>query len=140
MRTGYVSRAYEPLGKDDLDAILEVSLKNNRVRDIGGVLITNQVKVFQVLEGPCRMVKELMEVIADDSRHHSVTVFAVTPVAERGFKKWDMAVRSFTMESAQKRDAFDVIFGVFENARFPLALDERRVEFFRNLAEATPFE
>ena len=139
VRTGYVSLAKEPLGKDDLDDILEASLRNNRALDVGGVLITNQVKVFQILEGPCYSVKLLLEKIAEDSRHHDLKIFSVTAVEERGFEKWEMAVRSLTFESPLQRDAFDTIFGVFANARIPLALDERRVVFFRNLAETTPF-
>ena len=134
VRTGYVSHAYEPMGKDDLDAIRESSLRNNQALDIGGVLITNQVKVFQVLEGPSARVKSLLETISEDSRHHSLKVFAVTRVDGRAFQNWEMAVRNMVLESVAQRDAFDVIFDVFEKARIPLELDEKRVTFFQNLA------
>ena len=136
VRTGYVSHAYEPLGKDDLDSIQEASLQNNQALDIGGVLITNQVKVFQILEGPSSSVKELLGKIAQDSRHHSMKVFAVTPVEERAFERWEMAVRSVARDTEKRRDTFNIIFGVFEKARIPLSLDARRVNFFQNLAQS----
>lgn len=135
IRTGYVSRAYEPMGKDDLDSIEDSSRRNNESLEVGGILITNQMKIFQVLEGPASSVRELLIRIASDSRHHSMKIFAVTPVQERLFEHWRMAVRSMAQETPQRREVFDGIFGVFEEARIPLALDEKRVAFFRGLGE-----
>ena len=135
VQTGYLSHAHGPLTPNELVDIRMTSLRKNRNLEIGGVLITNQAKVFQILEGPCSAVQGLLKTIALDSRHHSLKTFAVTPVDERAFEDWGMAVRRLKGRQEADRDAFNLIFEVYEEARSPLALDEIRITFFQKLAK-----
>ena len=70
----YTSVASENLGQEGLFEIIETSARNNPSRELTGFLIFNNQKFFQMVEGPARQIADLLAVLHDDRRHHSIEI------------------------------------------------------------------
>lgn len=70
--------------------ILAASRRNNRAREIGGVLHYGDGYFFQALEGERESVEELYNRIAEDPRHADIKVLSYIDVDERMFPDWSM--------------------------------------------------
>lgn len=88
---------------DDCAAIVATSKSANPRHDITGVLFFTRGKFLQVIEGPEDELRQLMRNIEADARHENVTYLIDTPVARRGFSRWNMDF--FRLDDAQKFDA-----------------------------------
>lgn len=66
--------------------------RNARI-GISSVLTVHRGRFAQVLEGPEDAVRTALRRIMDDPRHHSITVLADGPLAERRYGNWSMAYR-----------------------------------------------
>lgn len=86
----YVSKVKEGLGKDDLDAILNKALDNNKELDITGMLIFNHKYFFQVLEGARNHVNQTYNKIVQDERHYDCEILSAKKVNSRIFTRWEM--------------------------------------------------
>jgi|GEM_PF-5935096 len=133
-RIAYVSSASEELSLDDFRKIEEISVRNNRMQEIYGVLVTDGRRIIQVLEGQRNSIEQLMEKIYNDPRHHSVKIFAEDTTEEISFKQWFMNVIDVKNRPANMQTTFEAMFDVFANAPIKLKLDAQRLEFFRNIA------
>ena len=90
-RLTYVSKLNAVLDQEEILEIGRISSINNKKRDVTGVLISVRDYFFQVLEGECTIVDELVEKIARDPRHHEITILsAETGCEERLFTDWGM--------------------------------------------------
>tara|TARA_Y100001934_G_scaffold274873_1_gene368158 strand:- start:8432 stop:8863 length:432 start_codon:yes stop_codon:yes gene_type:complete len=98
----YLSNSKPELKQSDLDAILEVSRRNNPSRGITGLLVFANGVFIQVLEGPTTEVHNLFETICDDSRHEAVAIIAEYLDQERLFSKWSMAFIQSTFDELTK--------------------------------------
>jgi calcineurin-like phosphoesterase family protein len=78
------------MAQDDLMAILKTSRKNNKPRNITGLLLYRDGHFLQVLEGPEHAVKELYEVIKQDERHQNVKTLMEGDKTLRDFGDWEM--------------------------------------------------
>lgn len=74
----------------EVGRILAVSRRNNRERDIGGMLYYGNGYFFQVLEGPRDAVNEAYNRISTDPRHKDVHILSMKNVDERMFEDWTM--------------------------------------------------
>ena len=74
----------------EVNRILVHSRRNNREREIGGVLHYGDGKFFQYLEGPADDVDRLYAVICRDARHHKVQRLTRRPIRSRRFEDWSM--------------------------------------------------
>jgi hypothetical protein len=74
----------------EVGRILSVSRRNNRERDVGGMLHYGNGYFFQVLEGPRDAVNEAYNRISTDPRHRDVHILSVKNVSERIFEDWTM--------------------------------------------------
>lgn len=74
----------------EVGRILTVSRRNNRERDIGGMLHYGNGYFFQALEGPRDAVNETYSRISTDPRHEDVHILSVRNVEERLFEDWTM--------------------------------------------------
>jgi hypothetical protein len=70
--------------------ILTQSRRNNKPKDIGGVLCYGDGHFFQCLEGERAVVEALYEHLHEDDRHRDVTLLLKRPVDQRRFKLWAM--------------------------------------------------
>jgi class 3 adenylate cyclase len=93
-RIYYVSRFANMLRPEDLEIILNVSVRNNLQRQITGFLVCLGDTFFQVLEGPDKTVDRLFfSVIVNDPRHKEILCLkSEAGVTTRLFPDWHMKV------------------------------------------------
>jgi hypothetical protein len=93
IRIVYVSHEVRPLSTADLDALLEVSRRNNALLGVTGMLLYRDGDFMQVLEGEEDAVREIYRSIVADRRHSGILVLDDTPVPDREFAGWWMGFR-----------------------------------------------
>ena len=76
---------------DEIRNILKVAHQNNPEKGITGALLFSGGYFGQVLEGPKKILQDLIEVIQLDKRHTNVTVLHFSPIKYRVFEGWAMA-------------------------------------------------
>ncbi len=87
----YHSAAIPGFDQGDLDDLLAASRTRNRARNVTGMLLMENGRFLQAIEGPEPAVRDLMATIAADPRHQHVRVLAEEQVASRRFPDWEMA-------------------------------------------------
>ena len=92
----YSSESATPMQMDELEEILEHARSSNAEKGITGALIYVDGVFLQILEGDMEAVQALMEKIAKDFRHETVTVLKQGAVDAAAFSDWDMAYVSAT--------------------------------------------
>lgn len=97
----YISTA-PSLSREDVDAILESSARNNPAAGITGLLLYNGRNFLQLLEGDKDRLDALMRKIGEDPRHSGVSVLHVSEIEQRSCPQWDMK-RVFIAESVANR-------------------------------------
>jgi len=85
----YISTA-PTLPREEVDAILAASARNNPARGITGLLLFNGRNFLQLLEGEDREVSALMEAITADPRHTGVSVLDRRAISSRACPDWAM--------------------------------------------------
>lgn len=94
----YSSTATGTMEQPDLVSLLHVSRVNN-VRDgVTGLLLFNDGRFLQMLEGPVGAVREGMSRIAADPRHRDLDILLERDIAQREFPDWTMGFRSLSSE------------------------------------------
>jgi hypothetical protein len=88
--TIYTSKPVDELTPEILQAITDVSAKNNPALKVTGMLLGIETKYFQYLEGPEENVKALYQKIWKDPRHQNVTQWIKGYSNERVFGEWSM--------------------------------------------------
>lgn len=88
--TIYTSKPVGELTPEILQAITDVSAKNNPALKVTGMLLGIETKYFQYLEGPEENVKALYQKIWKDPRHQNVTQWIKGYSNERVFGEWSM--------------------------------------------------
>lgn len=97
----YISTA-PTLPREEVDAILATSARNNPARGITGLLLFNGRNFLQLLEGEEGAVAELMDTITADPRHAGVSVLDRRTIAARVCPDWAMK-RVMIAESIESR-------------------------------------
>ncbi|MDA0664218.1 MAG: BLUF domain-containing protein [Proteobacteria bacterium] len=87
----YVSTAVRPLADADLEDLLKQSRLRNFIHGITGILIYDDGKFIQALEGPKVKIDALVRTIRGDRRHRDVTTLFVTENDNLDFPGWAMA-------------------------------------------------
>lgn len=85
----YISTAPD-LGRDEVDAILDSSSRNNPERGITGLLLYNGRNFLQLLEGEESTLVSLMTRIAHDPRHSGISMLGRKEIDERTCPDWAM--------------------------------------------------
>ncbi|WP_375228761.1 BLUF domain-containing protein [Roseobacter sp. S98] len=88
----YASRLDAPMGFRALNALLDVSQKNNRRDDITGFLHIEDQIVLQYLEGPTFQLGVTVDRIRHDPRHSGFTILSHGNAERRCFDGWNMAL------------------------------------------------
>ena len=87
----YHSAATPGLSSLDVDEILAASRTRNPHNGVTGMLLLENGRFLQVLEGPEEEVRGLMASIADDPRHEHVRILVEEIQTGRRFPDWAMA-------------------------------------------------
>jgi hypothetical protein len=85
-----------------LVSILEQSIRNNKQRDITGMMLYADGNVMQVLEGEKEVVLQTFRAIEADTRHTGVFVLIEQDVASRQFASWSMGFRHLSKADLEK--------------------------------------
>lgn len=97
----YISTAPN-LSRDEIDAILASSARNNPGNGITGLLIYNGRNFLQILEGEEAELISLMARIANDPRHSGISYLNRKAIDQRFCPDWDMK-RVVISEDVKKR-------------------------------------
>ncbi len=92
----YVSSAVAPFTKDDLEALLNQCVRDNKRVGITGLLLYKDGNFMQSLEGPEDHVRRLHGKIAVDARHRGLITLLQGDTAERHFPGWAMSCRDLS--------------------------------------------
>jgi hypothetical protein len=115
----YVSAASTALSDTDLNQILDASRRNNRPRDITGMLLLIDQGFLQVLEGPKQAVLEVFARIGADKRHSALRVLVQHEAPERLFPNWSMGFDKLGPGHTPTADVFAVTREAIQNAVEP---------------------
>jgi hypothetical protein len=108
-----------------LPSILEASVRNNKRRDITGMMLYSDGSVLQVLEGERSIVMETFRAIESDGRHSGIFILIEQEIAARHFASWSMGFRHL---SAADLERLPVAAHVFKARDDEIALRGRAGE------------
>lgn len=124
IRLVYVSKASREMQKAELKALLDQSRKNNRERQLTGMLLYASGSFIQALEGEERDVLEVYEAVQADPRNIGNIVLDQRRITDRLFRDWSMGYRDLS-ETSPTSDAYSD----FLNRDLPMSeFAERRNE------------
>ncbi len=103
----YRSRAVHPLSAPELHELALAAQSRNRNEAITGLVLYDDDRFFQWLEGPTDSLERIMRSIYNDPRHTDIEVLHNQPIAERVFGDWNMKLAAQGPNSVSWRD--DVI-------------------------------
>lgn len=88
----YTSEYTGDLGKVDsvLQSVVTSAQKNNRKRDITGVLFYHNGRFVQALEGQNKNLRELLSLLKGDTRHKNLEILVDQSITTRFFPQWSM--------------------------------------------------
>ena len=86
----YQSRAVAPFTDEALHLLLRAAQSRNRAADITGLMIYENGRFFQCLEGPAESVEIVWRAIREDTRHTDIELLGNAPTTTRFFANWDM--------------------------------------------------
>ncbi len=113
----YKSKAAYSPSNADLDELVHKARVRNRSAGVTGMLLYENGKFLQTLEGPPEGLKQIWSAIKEDKRHTQIEVLSEHVVATRLFSDWDLLLYSRAEErpahqpasSAQQRDLADLV-------------------------------
>ena len=92
----YSSASSTPMEQEALDDLLAHAQRGNDQKGITGALVYVDGFFLQILEGEQAGVQRLMQRIAGDVRHETVTVLQEGEITSAAFSDWKMAFVSAT--------------------------------------------
>lgn len=116
--------------------ILTQSRRNNKPKNIGGVLCYGDGHFFQCLEGERGLVESLYEHLHEDDRHRDVTLLMKRPIKERRFKLW--AMKYLSMDQSIRQELKAAGLSEFDPYRFGETTIARMLTVLQAATEAQP--
>lgn len=114
----YRSRAVAPLPFEDLQHLTRTAQARNHREAVTGVLLHDDGRFFQWLEGPADGVERVMRSIRADPRHTDLDVLDRRPSSARRFDGWDMKLAARGTASARwTGEVLEPPPGIVENLR-----------------------
>jgi hypothetical protein len=94
----YISVRNAECTDQEIEKILESSIRNNGKIDISGVLLYSDQKFLQVLEGEYKQIIELYDTIKEDKRHKNLVMLSLGSIKERNFPSWQMGSKKISLD------------------------------------------
>ena len=116
-RIMYMSTATRVIPDSELEELLETSRKNNKEKNLTGLLIVKGRTFLQCLEGEKKDVEEVFNKILKDDRHTSIIDLIEEDISSRMFPTWDMGykkikivedIKSEKIRKISSLDDFDI--------------------------------
>ncbi|MFZ9394669.1 MAG: BLUF domain-containing protein [Erythrobacter sp.] len=121
----YISTA-GGISEEDIRSILESCQRNNREREVTGLLLYNGRNFLQLLEGDVEDLSWVMRRIEGDPRHNGVSIIEDIAIAQRACPDWLMRHIRIADEVSERRAALD--------AELPAGLDPNLRRIILNFA------
>ncbi|MEE4288517.1 MAG: BLUF domain-containing protein [Erythrobacter sp.] len=86
----YQSRAAKPPSDDDLEELVRLARLRNRAHGVTGMLLYENGRFLQTLEGPPEGLDAIWTSISQDERHSDIEVLTRHLVSGRLFSDWDL--------------------------------------------------
>lgn len=86
----YQSRALRPLSELELQRLVHQAQRRNRAESLTGLLIYDEGRFIQWLEGPSDSLRRVWQSIRDDTRHTDIRLLSDTPAPVRVFGDHEM--------------------------------------------------
>jgi hypothetical protein len=86
----YRSRAVSALSDFDLYRLVQTAQARNETESITGLMLYDDGRFYQWLEGPVDNVARIMRLIRTDRRHTDIEILSDKPTASRQFGDWKM--------------------------------------------------
>jgi hypothetical protein len=93
-RVMYMSNASRVIPDSELEEILETARKNNKEKNLTGLLIVKGRTFLQCLEGDKKDVEEIYEKISKDDRHTDIIDLIEEDIPSRLFPNWEMGYKN----------------------------------------------
>jgi hypothetical protein len=106
----YVSSAIKKLSNDELDNILESSIRYNQRQQVTGMLLYSDGNFMQVIEGEESKINETYERICEDTRHRNIILVNQETISEREFESWSMSFRRLSLRDAEENPTYAPFF------------------------------
>ncbi len=86
----YVSNRNSTCTEPEIQKILNSCKKNNPGLDVTGVLLYNDKKFLQLVEGEYKTILDTFDRIKKDTRHNNCVMLSCSPIKEKSFSSWNM--------------------------------------------------
>ncbi len=137
-RVTYMSSSRK-IGLQEINEITETSIKNNKRRQVTGVLVHLSNLFFQVIEGPVEAIDEVWSKILADPRHEEVVVLKTElDIQSRLFGTWSM--RIVDLNRLQELDEKELNEVVLEPVRVLLQTVTESYSILEKYTQATIFK
>jgi hypothetical protein len=93
-----------------LSGILETSVKNNKKRNITGMMLYSDGNILQVLEGEKDTLFETFRSIQADFRHGGIFVLIEKEITSRQFASWSMGFKQLSKTDLENLPAAAHVF------------------------------
>lgn len=133
-RLTYLSKPVEPFTDEDFDDIEAKSVIANNARDVTGLLIVNEDRILQILEGREEAVRELYSKIESDERHTIVKLVCAVEDDVRLLLTWNMVVRGLTALPPNLLQQFTEVFDELLHAEPQSEISMDQVDLFKTIA------
>ncbi|GEM_PF-90224 len=130
-----VAASNNPTGVEpEIGRILQQSRRNNKPKEIGGVLCYGDGNFFQCLEGEREVVESLYDRLHEDERHRDVTLLDKRSVEKRQFKLW--AMKYLSVDAMVRKELERAGLKKFDPFRFDDDLIKQMLEVLHESTEA----
>ncbi|MEN8785882.1 MAG: BLUF domain-containing protein [Akkermansiaceae bacterium] len=133
-RLTYLSKPTKPFTDADFDNIESKSVAANNERDVTGLLVVNEDRILQILEGREESVRELYNKIEADSRHTVVKLVCGVEDEVRLLLTWNMVVRGANGMPPEILEQFSNVFDELLHADQQTEIAIDHVELFKEIA------
>jgi hypothetical protein len=133
-RLCYLSKPAKPFTAEDLDDIESKSITANNERDVTGLLIVNDDRILQILEGAEDSVRKLYTKIEADSRHTMLKLASAVEDEVRLLYKWSMVVRGLAGTPTKLLEQFTQVYDELLAAEPQAEISIDHVDLFREIA------
>jgi hypothetical protein len=125
----YRSRSVTPLTDYDLYELVQAAQSRNQAESVTGLMLYDDGRFYQWLEGPPDSVDRLMRSIKNDHRHTDIEILSDKQAAARQFGDWSMrlatrgvrSIHSHNNVVVPSRDVIDDMRSHPENVKVALA-------------------
>lgn len=131
----YTSLPRAEMSKEVLAEISETSAKNNKEKNITGMLLGIESRYLQYLEGDKNEVLKLFKRIKMDGRHHGIMKWDEGELASRIFGDWSMASWMLSSEELKDLPAIREMNDFLDNPEDKAATSGKFIEMMKNLLD-----